>query len=167
MKKEKGSVTAATPIQTKGLPINAVNNTKEGAEVCPTPPPTIKSDPDAAAAAVAGGQINPVVNGENSTPGCDNSTPPTPTGGGNGGGNAGGGGTGSVTAGQDGDAGTTGGAGSGGPPPSTQEDKKPPVTPNDCGGVVKSETDSFLDSFDTKDGGETFYYITFSARYCH
>ena len=46
------------------------------------------------------------------------------------------------------------------PPPAggegeAREDKKPPMTPNDCAGVVKSETDSFLDSFDTKDGGKT------------
>ena len=45
----------------------------------------------------------------------------------------------------------SGGEGGGDRPPST-EDKKPPL--NDIAGVVKSETDSFLDSFDSKDGGK-------------
>ena len=49
----------------------------------------------------------------------------------------------------------SGGEAGGDRPPST-EDKKPPLTPlNDIAGVVKSETDSFLDSFDSKDGGKS------------
>ena len=95
-------------------------------------PPSIKSDPDAP----------PIVNGENNVSGggaatnCDNpgGTPPTP------GPEAG-----------DRDAAT---------PSSLAEDKKPVIPgsgpPSNCNtgnGLIKSETD-FLDTFDSKDGGE-------------
>ena len=78
------------------------------------------------------GQGNPVSNGENSTtPGCDNASPPP----------------------------TAGGESEGGSNPASQEEKKPPLTPSELGGVVKSETDSFLESFDTKDGGNILFLL--------
>ena len=78
------------------------------------------------------GQGNPVSNGENSTtPGCDSASPPP----------------------------SAGGEAEGGSNPASQEEKKPPLTPNDLGGVVKSETDSFLESFDTKDGGNFTFFL--------
>ena len=96
-------------------------------------PPSIKSDPDAP----------PTVNGENNVGGgannnCDNSggTPPTPG-----------------TEAAERDAST---------PSSLGEDKKPVIPgsgpPSNCNtgnGLIKSETD-FLDTFDSKDGGEMF-----------
>ena len=97
-------------------------------------PPSIKSDPDAP----------PAVNGENNVGGagannnCDNSgaTPPTP------GAEA-----------TERDAAT---------PSSLGEDKKPVIPgsgpPSNCNtgnGLIKTETD-FLDTFDSKDGGEHF-----------
>ena len=127
MKKEKNSV---SPSQIKpGLALGSVNSIKE--EVGSgggASPPAIKSDPDA------------VVNGENSNNNCDNSTPGTP-----------------------------GSGGQGDPPDDTQstsEDKKPVIgtggsssgPPSNCNtgnGLIKSETDPFLDTFDSKDGGKT------------
>ena len=135
MKKEKNSV---SPSQVKpGLPLASVNSIKE--EVTSGgggSPPAIKSDPDA------------VVNGENSNNNCDNSTPPTP-----------------------------GSGGQADPPddPSTgagAEDKKPVIgsgtssgPPSNCNtgnGLIKSETDPFLDTFDSKDGGKnSILYLSF------
>ena len=110
-------------------------------------PPSIKADPDA-----------PLVNGENtivnnsSNNNCDNSTPGTP-----------------------------GSGGQGEPPdgghrdtPGSIEDKKPVIgsggtssgPPSNCNtgnGLIKSETDPFLDTFDTKDGGKN---ITFIFSFC-
>ena len=142
MKKEKSSVSPASQAKS-GLSISAVNNvnkTLEGEGVGgggPSPPP-IKSDPDA--------PQNPLVNGENN---CDNSTPGTPTGVGQGEGE-----------GRDRDRDT----------PSSLEDKKtvgggsgPPSNCNTGNGVIKSETDNFLDTFDTKDGGEFLEHIICST----
>ena len=138
MKKEKNSVSPASQAKS-GLSISVVNNvTKtmdgEGGGGGTSPPP-IKSDPDA--------PQNPLVNGENN---CDNSTPGTPTGGGGG-------------------QGETEGRERDGDTPSSLEDKKPVLSgsgggsgpPSNCNtgnGVIKSETDTFLDTFDTKEGGE-------------
>ena len=101
-------------------------------------PPAIKSDPDAG------------VNGENSNNNCDNSTPGTP-----------------------------GSGGQGEPPdgghrdtPGSIEDKKPVIgsggtssgPPSNCNtgnGLIKSETDPFLDTFDSKDGGKTIIVYSF------
>ena len=132
MKKEKNSV---SPSQAKpGLPLGSVTNMKEdtgsGGGLSP---PAIKSDPDA------------VVNGENSNNNCDNSPPPTP----------GSGGQGEPPDGGNRDANT----------PSSIEDKKPVIgtggtssgPPSNCNtgnGLIKSETDPFLDTFDSKDGGK-------------
>ena len=137
MKKEKNSV---SPSQVKpGLPMG---NLKE--EPGTGSPPAIKSDPDA------------VVNGENSNNNCDNSTPGTPGSGGQG---------------EPPDGGHR-------DPPASIEDKKPVIgtggsssgPPSNCNtgnGLIKSETDPFLDTFDTKDGGKNIliiFDISFSVK---
>ena len=147
MKKEKNSVSPASQAKS-GLSISVVNNVNktslegEGGGGGGTSPPPIKSDPDA--------PQNPLVNGENnvSSNNCDNSTPGTPTGGGQG----------DPPEVRDRDRDT----------PSSLEDKKPVLSgsggggsgpPSNCNtgnGVIKSETDTFLDTFDTKDGGKSY-----------
>lgn len=146
MKKEKGSASPASQAKS-GLSISVVNNVNkpmEGEGGGGTSPPPIKSDPDA--------PQNPLVNGENN---CDNSTPGTPTGGGGGQGEA---------EGRDRDT------------PSSLDEKKPVISggggsgsgpPSNCttgNGVIKSETDSFLDTFDTKDGGKQLTYLHLSEQ---
>jgi len=137
MKKEKNSVSPASQAKS-GLSISVVNNVNkllEGEGGGGHSPPPIKSDPDA--------PQNPLVNGENNvnSNNCDNSTPGTPTGGGQG------------EEGRDRDRDT----------PSSLEEKKPVLSgsgggsgpPSNCNpgnGVIKSETDTFLDTFDSKDG---------------
>ena len=135
MKKEKNPVSTAPPLaqtKTANSLVSAVNNlVKEGAESSP-PPPTIKTDPDGGPPPPAQ-SAQPAVNGDNAS-GCDKTSPPPPA----------------PT------AASTGGEGE------AAEDKKPVIAANDVGpGVVKSETstDSFLDSFDTKDGGEWLQVI--------
>ena len=139
MKKEvKNSVSPSqTAPQAKAL--GSVTGVKDEPGTEADPP--IKSDPDAP----------PIVNGENnvtnSNNNCDNSTPGTP-----GSGGCQGDGLGSGPGGQERDATT----------PSSLEDKKPVLTgsgpPSNCNtglgnGTIKSEND-FLDTFDSKDGGE-------------
>ena len=152
MKKEKTSASPASQAKS-GLSISVVNNvnkTMEGEGGGGASPPPIKSDPDA--------PQNPLVNGENN---CDNSTPGTPTGGGGQG----------EAEGRERDRDT----------PSSLEEKKaviggggggsgPPSNCNTGNGVIKSETDTFLDTFDTKDGGESEYSIentVHSAQFTH
>ena len=149
MKKEKNSV---SPSQAKpGLPLGSVNSIKEEPGSGSGSPPAIKSDPDT------------LVNGENcnSNNNCDNSTPGTP----------GSGGQGEPPDGGSRDTNT----------PSSIEDKKPVIggppsrPPSNCAtgnGLIKSETDPFLDTFDSKDGGKNSLWIvmegaTFLVIFCH
>ena len=129
MKKEKSSVAAeakAASLSSLGPGMTKLDSV-EGGDL-PSPPP-IKSDPDGPPSVKTNS-----VNGENN---CDTSMPPTPT-----------------------------GVGEGGPAtPSSLDDMKPPAPggphsqgpPSNCnnGGAIKSETDSFLDTFDSKDGGKS------------
>ena len=167
MKKEKPSpVTAQGPppnnIQPNKIqPISNVNNVikKEGSESgplpsLPSPPTTIKSEPDGNGTPGGGttpggpasvGGNNAAVNGDSTPSGCDttNTTsspshhPPLPP---------------SSTGDGSGDGGNNNSNPSNG---SETEDKKPPLLPP---GDVKTETDPFLDTFDTKDGGKIFFY---------
>jgi len=127
MKKEKSAVAVEAKATLASL---GPGLTKLEAEADLPSPPPIKSDPDGPPSVKTNS-----VNGENN---CDTSTPPTPTGAG-------------------------GGTAEGAPAtPSSLEDMKPlggPPSqgpPSNCnnGASIKSEADSFLDTFaDSKDGG--------------
>lgn len=127
MKKEKSSVAAEAKASLASLGPGLTKLEGEGADLASPPP--IKADPDRPPSVK-----NNSVNGENN---CDISQPPTPTGGG----------------GLEGAPAT----------PSSMEDTKvtggpqsqgPPANGTQTQGGIKSETDSFLDSFDSKDGGK-------------
>ena len=135
MKKEKSTVAAEAKASLTSLGPGLTKLEGEGGDLASPPP--IKQEPDGPPSVKTSS-----VNGENN---CDTSMPPTPTG-----------------------AGGTEGAPA---TPSSLEDMKPPgsvpptTNPTNCANGtqptpatgIKSETESFLDTFDSKDGGEFFY----------
>ena len=135
MKKEKSSVSPPSQPAKAGLSISVVGSAVKEELAEPDIKSDIKQDPDC-----PGSQQNPAVNGENN---CDTSGGPGSPG-------AGGG---------PGGPGDPAEAENAGTPTSLETDKKPGSgPPSNCqagNGLIKSETDSFLDTFDTKDGGET------------
>ena len=131
MKKEKSTVAAEAKASLTSLGPGLTKLEGEGGDL--GSPPPIKQEPDGPPSVKTSS-----VNGENN---CDTSTPPTPTGPG----------------------GTEGAPAT----PSSLEDMKPPgsnppTNPTNCANGtqpppatgIKSETESFLDTFDSKDGGE-------------
>ena len=133
MKKEKSTVAAEAKASLTSLGPGLTKLEGEGGDLASPPP--IKQEPDGPPSVKTSS-----VNGENN---CDTSTPPTPTGPG----------------------GTEGAPAT----PSSLEDMKPPgsnppTNPTNCANGtqpppatgIKSETESFLDTFDSKDGGEFF-----------
>ena len=140
MKKEKSTVAAEAKASLTSLGPGLTKLEGEGGDLASPPP--IKQEPDGPPSVKTSS-----VNGENN---CDTSTPPTPTGPG----------------------GTEGAPAT----PSSLEDMKPPgsnppTNPTNCANGtqpppatgIKSETESFLDTFDSKDGGE-FLNVRTSVR---
>ena len=133
MKKEKSTVAAEAKANLTSLGPGITKLEGDGGDL--GSPPPIKQEPEGPPSVKTNS-----VNGENN---CDTSTPATPTGAG----------------------GTEGAPGT----PSSLEDMKPPgstgapTNPTNCASNgtqpppatgIKSETESFLDTFDSKDGGE-------------
>ena len=139
MKKEKNSSSSMSSggPQKTGLSISVVN-VKNNSDVSggdtPATPGGKAGDTETTG--------NNVMNGENNTTtGCDNSKPATP---------------------QSGGGGETGGVRDSSTPGGGQDDKAAATNNNNnCNStnVVKTETDSFLDTFDTKEGGESHFVI--------